>query len=177
MQEELVYRHIPLASLFAALGVIFPIFFHLIGLGSTFLPMFLPIIMGSLLLPLAFAISIAIIVPIVSFVFTGMPPIFPPILPVIVVELVIVAFIASFMFYKMRKSIWITLLTALALDRLALFLFVFLLAPLFNLPKKIFSFAAVVHGAPGIILILITIPLAINFLRNRYPELLLRKDD
>ena len=46
MKKELIYRYIPLATLFTAMGIIFPIFFHLVGLGSAFLPMFLPIIMA-----------------------------------------------------------------------------------------------------------------------------------
>ena len=43
-------RFISRAAFFAALGLILPVFFHLFGLGSTFLPMFLPILAGSLLL-------------------------------------------------------------------------------------------------------------------------------
>jgi hypothetical protein len=172
MQEKLIYRHIPIASLFAALGVIFPIFFHIVGLGSAFLPMFLPIMMGSLLLPRTFAISIAIITPLISFLFTGMPPLYPPILPLVLIELLIVSVICSELFFKRRFSVWLTLILALIFDRSILFLFVLLLAPLFGLPEEIFSVGVVLYGIPGIVLILLTIPFVVDFLKGKYPEIL-----
>lgn len=172
MQEKYIYRHIPIASLFAALGVVFPIFFHLVGLGSAFLPMFLPIIMGSLLLPRTSAISIAIITPLISFLFTGMPPIYPPILPLVLIELMVVSFICSELFFKRKLSVWLTLAIALIFDRGILFIFVLLLTPLFGLPEDIFSVGAVLHGIPGIVLILLTIPFVVGFLKGKYPEIL-----
>jgi hypothetical protein len=172
MQEELIYRHIPIASLFAALGVIFPILFHLLGLGSAFLPMFLPVMTGSLLLPPPFAVSVALITPFISFLFTGMPPLFPPILPMLVCELLIVSLISSVFYFKKRYSLWFTLLTALILDRLLVFLFVYLIAPMLSLPRQIFSIGLVVYGLPGIVMIIVVIPFTLNFLEKKYPKIL-----
>jgi hypothetical protein len=174
MQDELVYRYIPLATLFAALGIIFPFFFHLVGLGKAFMPMFLPIVMGSVLLPPSLAISIAFLTPTVSFLFTGMPPIYPPILPVVMVELILVSFVVSFLYFKKNVSIWLTLIIALGIDRIALFIFVFVIAPFIELPKEIFSLAAVIYGFPGIMLILAVVPMTLRFLKQKYPSLIRR---
>lgn len=171
MKPENISRHVPLAALFAALGLIFPVFFHLVGLGSTFLPMFLPILMGSLLLPLQLALSIAIVTPLLSFLFTGMPPLYPPILPVMTTELVLIGAIGSFLFFHKKASLWLTLVIAVLADRVLLFVFVYLLAPLFGLPEKAFSLAAVLHGIPGIILIFTVIPLTFRFLEEKYPQI------
>ena len=78
MESESVYRNVPLAALFATLGILFPLLFHFTGLGSMFLPMFLPITMAATLLPPVVAILVAILVPLISFLFTGMPPLYPP---------------------------------------------------------------------------------------------------
>ncbi|OPX32938.1 hypothetical protein B1H10_06770 [candidate division KSB1 bacterium 4484_188] len=170
MESENISRYVPLAALFAALGLIFPVFFHLVGLGSTFLPMFLPILMGSLLLPLKLALSISIVTPLLSFLFTGMPPLYPPILPVMVTELALIGAIGSFLFFHKKAPLWLTLVTAVLADRIVLFVFVFWLAPLFGLPEKAFSIAAVLHGIPGIVLIFTVIPMTFRFLKDKYPQ-------
>jgi hypothetical protein len=87
-QKEL--RQIPLVALFAALAIIFPQFFHFLGLGSVFLPMFIPIMVGSMFLTWRFVILLAILSPTVSWLITGMPPIAPPILPLLILELAVV---------------------------------------------------------------------------------------
>lgn len=174
MQDELVYRYIPLATLFAALGIVFPFFFHLVGLGKTFMPMFLPIVMGSALLPPSLAVSIAFLTPTISFLFTGMPPIYPPILPVVIVELILVSLVISFLYFKKNVSIWVVLIIALGIDRIVLFLFVFLIAPFFKLPREIFSVAAVIYSFPGIILIFLVVPMTLRFLKQKYPALINR---
>jgi hypothetical protein len=172
MNTQLVYRYIPLAALFSALGVIFPIFFHLVGLGSTFLPMFLPLIAGSTLIPPVLAVIIAIITPLISFLFTGMPPLYPPILPVMLVELIIICAITSWLYFRQHLSIWLTLVISMAADRLVLFLFILWLAPLLGFPEKIYSIGAVLHGIPGIVLIFVVIPIMLRFLKEKYPYII-----
>lgn len=173
----MIYRYIPIAALFSALGVIFPIFFHLFGLGSTFLPMFLPIIAGSSLLPPVLALSISIITPLVSFLFTGMPPLYPPILPIMLIELMIVSVLTSYFYFQRKYSIWFTLVISFGVDRLILFLFVYLLAPMLGFPQKIFSFGAVIHGIPGIIMIFLVVPFMLRFLDEKYPYITQRSKE
>jgi hypothetical protein len=172
VQSENIYRYVPLSALFAVLGILFPLLFHFIGLGSTFLPMFIPIVMASTLLPVKFAVSIAILTPFTSFLFTGMPPLYPPILLVIILELILVSFITSQLYFSLRKPIIVTLLIALGADRLMLFLFVTYFAKYFGFPANFYSIAAVLYGFPGIILILVLIPLTLKFIKNKYPQIL-----
>jgi hypothetical protein len=172
MEKEYIYRFIPLAALFATLGIIFPIFFHFLGLGSAFLPMFIPVIMGAVLLPPSMAVSIAVITPLMSFLFTGMPPVYPPILLIVVVELIVVSLVSSVLYGRNKFSIWWTLLVAMTLDRLLLFIFIRFLAKQFGFPEQFYSLAALAYGIPGIILIFIIIPLSLKFFKSKYPQLI-----
>lgn len=171
MDEAYIYRCIPLAALFATLGVIFPIFFHLVGLGSAFLPMFIPVMMGATLLPPSIAVAVAIITPLVSFVLTGMPPVYPPMLFIIIVELIVVSLICSVFYGKKKLPIGWTLLIALAIDRLLLFGMIQLITKQLGFSEKLFSLGVIFYGIPGMVLILIIIPLSLKFLRSKYPQI------
>ena len=172
MEKEYIYRFIPLAALFSTLGLIFPVLFHLLGLGSAFLPMFIPILMGAVLVPPAVAFSMAVITPLMSFLFTGMPPIYPPILIIVLAELITVSWLSSLLFYRKKISIWLTLFIALTADRLLLFLFIRLAARQLGFPEQFYSLAAVAYGLPGIILIFLIIPLSLKYLKSKYPQLI-----
>ncbi|MCK4894294.1 MAG: hypothetical protein KAT07_10020 [Calditrichia bacterium] len=174
MEGESVYRNVPLAALFATLGILFPLLFHFTGLGSMFLPMFLPITMAASLLPPSVAILVAILVPLLSFLFTGMPPLYPPILLLVMVELVVISGITSYLFFRKKWSIWLTLLISLSIDRFILYLFVLMFATMFGFPERFYSTGAVLYGMPGIILIFLIVPATINFLGRRYPHILKR---
>jgi hypothetical protein len=174
MESETVYRNVPLAALFASLGILFPLLFHFTGLGPMFLPMFLPITMAAALLPPAVAISVAILVPLISSLFTGMPPLYPPLLILVMVELITIAALTSYLYFKKERSIWLTLLISLTADRIILFLFVILFAKVLGFPERFYSVGAVIYGLPGIILIFLTVPAALNFLERRYPSILKR---
>lgn len=163
-------RQIPLAALFAATGVILPQFFHLVGLGPTFLPMFLPIMLGSFLLTWKFAMVLAILPPVVSFVITGMPPLVPPILPIMLAELVVIALVISVICVHLKKSFWLGLIAAIIFDRLVLFIIVSWIAPLFGFTHPIFTWVLVSTGLPGIIMQLIVIPLALKLIYQKYPQ-------
>lgn len=165
-------KQIPLTALFAALGVLLPQFFHLVGMGSIFLPMFLPVMMGSLLLTWRFALSLAVICPLVSWAITGMPPLAPPVLPVMLSELVVLALTLSIIRVHLKKSYWIALILGILFDRLILVIIVFFLAPFFGLDHPLFSVALVTAGVPGIILQLITIPVTMLLIRQKMPQLL-----
>lgn len=163
-------RQIPLTALFAATAVILPQFFHLVGLGPAFLPMFLPIMMGSFLLTWKFALVLAILPPLVSFAITGMPPLVPPILPVMLVELIIISLIISVFSVHLKKSIWLALPLAIICDRILLFLIVSWIAPILGFNHPIFTIALVGSGIPGIVLQIIVIPLALKLINDKYPQ-------
>ncbi len=172
MENRSIYKHIPLAALFATLGVIFPVFFHITGLGSAFMPMFIPIIMGSMLLPPSLAVTIAFITPVVSFLLTGMPPVYPPILILVIAELLTVSLLSSYLYFMKNWSVWITLVIAMGADRLVLFAFVFFLAKKLGFPGRFFSAGAVIYSIPGVVLIFLIIPLTLKFLQRKYPQIL-----
>lgn len=163
-------KQIPLTAMFAAFGVILPQFFHLVGLGSTFLPMFIPVILGSMLLTVRFALLLAFTAPLVSWALTGMPPLVPPVLPVLITELVLMAVIISILRVHLKKSFWLAWITAVIADRIALFLLVSMLAPLLGWQHPMFSIALISSGIPGIILQAITIPAAVKLIKFKYPH-------
>ncbi len=168
--EENELKQIPLTAFFAALAIALPQFFHLLGLGAVFLPMFLPVAAGAMLLSWKFALTLALIVPITSWLITGMPPLVPPILPVIVAELAIIALSASYLRYHRGMNVWIALFTAILLDRIFLFILVSFLAPLFGWNHPLFSVGIVASGLPGIALQIIVIPLVMRFIKEKYPQ-------
>lgn len=164
-------RQIPLTALFAALGVVLPPIFHVFGLGSTFLPMFLPVMLGSMLLSWKFALVLASFAPMTSWLLTGMPPLVPPILPLMVAELILLAIICSVLHMHLHRSVWFTLLIAIIMDRLLLFIMVTFVAGWMNLDPAVFSIALVVSGLPGIVLQLLVIPQALKLIKQKFPAL------
>jgi riboflavin transporter FmnP len=79
-------RQITLAGLFIAIGLILPMAFHVLGPGTTFLPMHIPVLMAGFSLGLPMALLVGILTPILSSLLTGMPLIFP-VLPFMILEL------------------------------------------------------------------------------------------
>ena len=72
-------RAMVISASMAAMGLVLPIAFHAVGLGSKFLPMLLPLLLNGFLVPLPWAIATGALVPLLSAVTTGMPPLFPPV--------------------------------------------------------------------------------------------------
>lgn len=167
-QKEL--RQIPLVALFSALAIIFPQFFHFLGLGSVFLPMFIPVMVGSMFLTWRFVILLAILSPTVSWLITGMPPIAPPILPLLILELAVVGLTITFLRVQTSLTVWIILLIAIIADRLVLFFLVLFIAPLFDITHPLFSIAMVAAGFPGVILQLLTVPFTVYLIEKKYPQ-------
>ena len=163
-------RQIPLTALFAATAVILPQFFHLIGLGPTFLPMFLPIMIGSFLLTWKFALVLSVLPPLVSFIITGMPPLVPPILPIMIIELIFIALVISIISVHLKKTFWIALPVAIIIDRLLLLLIVSWITPFLGYNHPVFTLALVGSGLPGIVMQIIVIPLALKMIYKKYPQ-------
>jgi len=70
-------RDLTLTALFLALGILFPMMFHMFGLGSAFLPMHIPVLLCGLIVGWKYGAACGLIVPVLSSVMTGMPPLFP----------------------------------------------------------------------------------------------------
>ena len=163
-------KQIPLAALFSALAIVFPQFFHMLGLGPSFLPMFIPIMVGSMYLNWRFILLMAILAPTVSWIFTGMPPIAPPILPVLIIEFTIVGLFITFLRSNSKIPVWGIVLIAIIVDRSTLLFIVSLIAPVFNINHPLFSITIVIAGLPGVLLQIITVPFTVYLIDKKFPH-------
>ena len=154
------------SALFIALGVLLPILFHSLGIGSVFLPMFWPIALCAYFLSVPYALAVGVITPILSTLLTGMPPLSPPIVYIMIFELAFLSGISSFLYHKTHLGIFWSLFTGLMISRLVLFLTVIPLATILGLPPQLASLVTVLKGLPGIIVILITIPIFVSRLKH-----------
>ena len=155
-----------LSAMFVALGVLFPMLFHGVGVGAVFLPMFWPIAAAAFFLDLPIALVAALLTPLVSSLITGMPPVSPPILQIIALELVVLASTIVLFYRRTRLGLLWPLLIGLTLSRIVLILVVKIFAPILGLPPQLFSLTVVMQGMPGVIAILILVPLIINRIKH-----------
>ncbi len=167
-------QQMTLSAMFMAFGVLFPMLFHGLGLGSIFLPMFWPVAAAAFFLDAPLAIAVALLAPVLSSMITGMPPVSPPILQVMMAELFFLAAATSLFYTRTRWGIFWPLLIGLLLSRIVLFLTVIALAPLLGLPPTMFSVTMVVQGMPGVVAILILLPIVMNRIKHE-PVFSLRK--
>ncbi len=162
-------REILVGSLFAALGVVVPILFHLVGLGRVFLPMHLPILAAGFFVSPVVAAVAGFVTPWVSSFLTGMPPL--PVAVLMSLELPTLAGVASLCYQalkgRFRRSRWIgkiiavwgsTVIAIVARIAVDLLLLAKVVAPLLQLPAGSFGLAAVLAGTLGIVLQLTIVP-------------------
>jgi hypothetical protein len=151
-------QKLTLSAVFLALGVLLPILFHAIGLGSVFLPMFWPVAAAGYFLPLSLTVFVGALTPVLSFLLTGMPPVAPPILQVMIPELIVLAAVVHLLYRKAGLAIWPSLFFGLLTSRTVLFFTAGLLGRMLGLPPKWASAAALVKSLPGVVAILILVP-------------------
>lgn len=149
-----------------ALGILVPIVFHAIGLGALFLPMFWPIAIGAFFLPPGLALLVGMLTPLLSTLLTGMPPISPPIVLVMMAELGALALVIAVLRGYCRLPDILVLFIALLGSRIVLFLVLISLIPLLGIPSGALSTALVLRGVPGILVILIVVPILLYALRR-----------
>jgi hypothetical protein len=159
-------------ALFAALGVVVPILFHLVGLGRVFLPMHLPILAVGFFVSPIVAAAAGFVTPWVSSLLTGMPPL--PVAVLMSLELPVLAGIASLCYRALKgrvhKSRWVgkiiavwssTVIAIVARIAADLLLLAKVVAPILQLPAGSFGLAAVLAGTPGIVLQLTLVPVIV----------------
>lgn len=153
-----------LSGIFIALGIVFPMIFHLFGgAGPIFLPMHIPVLLGGFFLTPLYAMLVGAITPFLSSLLTGMPPAFP-MMPIMMLELSVYGLGISVICKKISRNPWLALVPTMILGRLAAGLMVFILSSFFaaKLPSPyVFMTGAVVRGIPGIIIQLIFIPIIV----------------
>lgn len=150
------------SALFLALGIIFPQIFHLFGgTGPIFLPMHIPVLLAGFFLGGSSGALVGFITVLISAAITGMPPV--PILYFMLAEVTIYGFIAGIAYKKLKLNIYISLLLAMVVGRLALALTVFTLQPLLGLKlsPQAYMIGSIINGVPGIVIQLIFIPIIV----------------
>lgn len=149
-------------ALCMALGIIFPIFFHLLGAGAAFLPMHIPVLLCGLLFGWEYGAVCGFLVPLLSALLTGMPPLFPT-APAMMLELCAYGILTGLLYRKMRWNIYPALIGAMlggrAVSGLANAVFM-------GMAGKPYGFSAFLSAAfavalPGIAIQIIAIPLII----------------
>jgi len=166
MHENLDINNIVLAVIFSAFGVLVPVLFHLIGLGSIFLPMFIPLAAGAFFLSPVNAMIMGIFTPLASAVLTGMPPFYPPVVFVMMAGLGIFCLLISVLSHRTSIPRVGVLAAAILAERAVLLLFLAVIMPAFKISYRAFSLYELLKGAPGIILILITVPFMVRWLKQ-----------
>lgn len=162
-------REITTAGLFTAIGILLPVIFHALGLGSAFLPMHIPALMAGFVLSVPYAAAVGAATPLLSSLMTGMPPVFP-VMPYMVFELAAYASAVSIVSRKFRLNPYLSLIISMAAGRAVAGIAVWILTVLFGaqLPGPLaFVSGAVVTGLPGIILQLVVIPPLIIILKKK----------
>ncbi len=161
------FRGLLVGAMLLALALVIPAIFHAINLGSSFLPMFYPILAAGFLTELPVALAVGFLSPLLSSFLTGMPPLFPPIAFIMMAEGLFLAGLPALLHQKKKLKIWPSLFLTLLVDRAVLLVAVLITAKWLSLPEKVLGLASVVHGLPGIIILLTIFPPLIKELQKR----------
>lgn len=149
-------------ALCMALGLILPILFHMLGAGSTFLPMHIPVLLCGLLFGWQYGAVCGFIVPLLSALLTGMPPLFPT-GTAMMFELCAYGILTGVFYQKLRWNIYPALICSMLGGRIvsgianAIFM---------GVAGKAYGFAAFISGSfvtslPGMIIQVVIIPVII----------------
>jgi hypothetical protein len=163
-------RDTVLGGAFLALGLVLPMLFHAVGLGSAFLPMFPPLLVAGFLLATPVALAVGVLTPLASALLTGMPPFYPPIAPLMMAEGLVLAAVPGLLFRRLRWGVWPSLAAAVAADRVVLLGAVLAASRWLHLPGDVLGPAAVIRGLPGIVIIFAVVPPLVRALSKRIDE-------
>lgn len=176
-------RKMVYVSLLTALGIVFPMVFHLIpNAGSVFLPMHIPTLIAGIVVGPVAGLIVGISSPLLSGLLTGMPPIF--MLPSMALELGCYGFFGGLLYKNIKlssrtKTIYFALGTSMILGRIIygiVNIFVFNMGST-NVQELLYAWvlSSFVTGFPGIVLQVVAIPLIVTALDNA--NLVLNKKD
>lgn len=150
------------AALCMALGVVFPIFFHMLGAGPAFLPMHIPVLLCGLLFGWEYGAVCGFLVPLLSALLTGMPPLFPT-APAMMLELCAYGILTGVLYRKARWNVYPALIVSMlggrAVSGIANAVFM-------GIAGKPYGFTAFLSGAfvtglTGIIIQIVAVPVII----------------
>ncbi len=156
-------RDLAYCGVFGAAALLLPPLFHLLHLGSLFLPMFHPLLVLAFLAAPGPVAGTAVLVPLLSGALTGMPPFWPPIAPLMSAELgVTCGAIALVRRRWPRANEWAVLVPSLALGRAVWIGLVYAFGRVVDLPAAFLAGISFLAGWPGMILAISVVPLAVR---------------
>lgn len=156
--------HAAFIVLFTALAIVVPTIFHQFNLaGPTFLPMHIFVFVAALTLGWRAGFVVGLLSPLISYSYSHMPPAL--ILPQITAEIVVYGLAAGLLREYAKLNIYVSLLCAMVLGRLALGMTALLMLP--NNPSVVSTVTAAVKiGWPGILLQLLAVPPLVLLVRR-----------
>lgn len=163
-------RRITYTGLFAALGILIPQFFHMIGgpgLGSILLPMHLPVLIGAMLLGPLSGMLIAMISVVVGAMM-GMPPM--PMAIFMFFELSTYGLVAGYLYKNRKVPMMVSLVAAMIAGRVASLAVVQIFLNVFGaqLPPVFGTLGMFAAGVPGMVLQLVLVPSVLLVLQRAH---------
>jgi len=156
-------QKITMSALFIALGILFPMAFHMTGgpgAGSLFLPMHIPVFLAGFLAGPTVGITVGLLTPLLSSFMTGMPPLVPTAI-MMAVELPVFGLVAGLLYRKYEQSTLVSLVSAMLAGRIVYGILGALALPLLGVegvPVWAPVTTGVVSSWPGILIQLVLIP-------------------
>ncbi len=168
-RPALAPRALAYCAVFGAAALLLPPLFHVLRLGSLFMPMYIPLMALAFFAPPRPAALTAFLVPLLSAAASGMPPWYPPIALWMAVELAAMVSLVSWIRRIWpRGNEWTVLAPVLLFGRLLFGLQVYGWAWAAGLPAGFLAGFSFLGGWPGLLLILAVVPGAVRARRCRF---------
>jgi hypothetical protein len=159
MNQRLLPRELAYSGVFGAAALLLPVLFHLVRLGSVFMPMYLPLVALAFLVGPLPAATTAVLVPLLSGAVTGMPPFYPPVALCMAIELAVMTWLIALTVQRWpRANEWVVLIPVLLLGRAIQVGLVYGFSLVMDLPARFMAGVSMISGWPGIILMLVVVP-------------------
>jgi hypothetical protein len=159
MSRHFSPRDLAFCGLFGAAALLLPAIFHVVHLGSVFMPMYVPLVALAFFVGPWPAALTALIVPLMSGVATGMPPLYPPVAVCMAIELAAMAALISLAMIRWpRANESLVLLPVLVLGRALNFGLAYASALLIALPPSFVAGLSFLSGWPGVVLMAVAVP-------------------
>lgn len=164
-------RDLAYAGVFGAAAFLLPTLFHLVHLGSVFMPMYLPLVTLAFLVRPTYAAGAAFLVPLLSALLTGMPPFYPPVAIVMSLELAAMGALAAIARRTFpRLPVLAILFPVLLLGRGLHVGLAWGFARVMDLPARFLAGLSLVAGWPGLLLMLAVVPPVVAVVARKAPR-------
>lgn len=162
-------KKVALSAMFVAIAIVLPIFFHMTGLGSTFLPIHIPVLIAGFIVGPVYGLAVGVVSPLLSGLITGMPPFAPPYAVVMAFELGAYGCLAGLFYQKLRMNEWFSLILSMIGGRIVYGLVAYVFMAGFGFMKfdpVSYATVSVIAAWPGMLIQLAVIPTLIYALRK-----------